>query len=141
MTWATATLPPYAKTPHLDRLASQGTRFEQFYVSGVTCCSSRTGFMTSKYEATYQRYPSSNGFGDRVTVTELLKTRGYRTGHFGKWHIGPPKSEVNGMYGIDEVDIIGHNHEVPEGRDADMQKQLDAWQATLPKKYQRNSKR
>jgi len=37
---------PYAQTPHLDKLASEGTRFQRFYVTGVTCCPSRTGFMT-----------------------------------------------------------------------------------------------
>src|SRR6186997_1474364 len=76
---------PYARTPNLDRLASEGTRMEQFYVTGVTCCPSRTGFMTSKFPATFQKYPADAGFGNRVTVTELLKKAGYTTGHFGKW--------------------------------------------------------
>src|SRR5688572_19988378 len=34
---------PYARTPNLDRLAADGTRFTQFHVTGVTCCPSRTG--------------------------------------------------------------------------------------------------
>ena len=92
---------PYARTPNLDKLAEQGTRFTQFYVTGVTCCPSRTGFMTGKFPATFKDYPSSHGFGMQITVTELLKQAGYRTGHFGKWHIGPtPKP---GTYGIDSI--------------------------------------
>jgi hypothetical protein len=39
---------PYAQTPHLDKLAAEGTRFTQCYATGVTCCPSRTGFMTSQ---------------------------------------------------------------------------------------------
>ena len=75
---------PYAKTPSLDQLAREGTRFTQAYVTGVTCCPSRTGVMTGKYPATFAKYMSDHGFGDRVTITELLKRNGYRTGHFGK---------------------------------------------------------
>src|SRR6185503_19225179 len=92
---------PYARTPALDQLAREGTRFRQFNVTGVTCCPSRTGFMTSKFPATFHGYPANAGFADRVTITELLKKRGYRTGHFGKWHIGPETK--NGTYGIDTI--------------------------------------
>jgi N-acetylgalactosamine-6-sulfatase len=92
---------PYAQTPNLDRLASEGTRFTQHYATGVTCCPSRTGFMTGKFPATFAKYPSGAGFGDRVTITELLKKQGYATAHFGKWHIGPVTE--NGTYGIDSI--------------------------------------
>lgn len=92
---------PYARTPNLDRLALQGTAFRHFYSTGVTCCPARTGLMTSRFPATFATYPANGGFGDRVTITELLKRAGYATGHFGKWHIGPePKP---GMYGIDVI--------------------------------------
>jgi N-acetylgalactosamine-6-sulfatase len=92
---------PYARTPNLDRLASEGTRFEQFYSTGVTCCPARTGFMTSRWPASFKTYPANGGFGDRITITELLKRQGYRTGHFGKWHIGP--DQTDGRYGIDSI--------------------------------------
>ena len=94
---------PYARTPNIDRLASEGTRFMQFYSTGVTCCPARTGLMTSKFPATFREYPANGGFGQRVTITDLLHQAGYRTGHFGKWHIGP--NEKDGTYGIDEVGI------------------------------------
>jgi len=97
---------PYARTPHLDRLAEEGTRFKQCYSTGVTCCPARTGFMTGKFPATFATYPANGGFGDRVTITELLKNAGYRTGHFGKWHIGP--DETSGTY---DIDSIGANDE------------------------------
>lgn len=102
---------PYAQTPNLDRLASEGTRFTQCYATGVTCCPSRTGFMTGKFPATFAKYPAGAGFGDRVTITELLKKQGYATGHFGKWHIGPVTE--NGTYGIDS---IGAAADAPGGK-------------------------
>lgn len=102
---------PYAQTPNLDRLASEGTRFTQCHATGVTCCPSRTGFMTGKFPASFAKYPAGAGFGDRVTITELLKKQGYATGHFGKWHIGPVTE--NGTYGIDS---IGAADDVPGGK-------------------------
>lgn len=115
---------PYAKTPNLDKLAADGTRFTKFHATGVTCCPARTGLMTGKFPATFQKYPASFGFGSRVTITELLKKNGYATGHFGKWHIGPVLEP--GTYGID---VIGSDqgppgkHRQPDdkrGRDAPM---------------------
>jgi len=113
---------PYARTPNLDKLAAQGTRFTQFYSTGVTCCPARTGLMTGKFPATFQKYPADFGFGTRVTVTELLKKAGYRTGHFGKWHIGPETKA--GTYGIDRIDgaedcirVIKRGNDAVRGRD------------------------
>src|SRR5271170_2349146 len=64
---------PYARTPNLDKLANEGTRFTQFCMTGVTCCPSRTGLMTGKFPATFREYPAEAGFGKQVTITELLK--------------------------------------------------------------------
>lgn len=107
---------PYARTPNIDRLATEGTRFTQFYVTGVTCCPSRTGFMTGKYPATFATYPANGGFGHRTTITELLKQAGYATGHFGKWHIGPETE--SGTYGIDTIKVAGGSAHNERGRDA-----------------------
>ncbi|HBE70278.1 MAG TPA: Cerebroside-sulfatase [Planctomycetaceae bacterium] len=109
---------PYAKTPVLDQLATEGTRFTQFYVTGVTCNPSRTGLMTGLFPARFPKYAADFGFGDRSTITELLKKRGYRTGHFGKWHIGPDDSD--GTYGIDTVKTIGKSRDRSTGRDTDL---------------------
>ena len=92
---------PYARTPQIDSLARDGTRFMQYHATGATCCPARTGLMTSKVPATYPTYPANGGFADRVTLTELLKKQGYVTGHFGKWHIGP--NQKPGTYGIDVI--------------------------------------
>jgi N-acetylgalactosamine-6-sulfatase len=107
---------PYARTPAIDKLAREGTRFTQFYVTGVTCCPSRTGLMTGRFPARFQQYPAGHGFGECTTVTDLLKKRGYRTGHFGKWHIGAEAR--SGLYGIDEYSGGENTKGTPRGRDA-----------------------
>ena len=107
---------PYAKTPALDQLASEGTRFTQAYAAGATCMPSRTGIMTGRSWSRYDKRPDDFGLGDRVTVTELLNNKGYSTGHFGKWHIGMDRS--NGIYGIDENKSGGRPDRFsPQGRD------------------------
>ena len=93
---------PYAKTPALDKLAREGTRFTQAYAGGQTCNPARTAIMTGMFPPRFAKGTGWNGFGDRVTVTELLKKAGYTTGHFGKWHIGNREMErgrPSGAYG------------------------------------------
>ena len=113
---------PYARTPNIDSIARDGTRFMQYHATGSTCCPSRTGLMTSKWPASYPTYPANGGFANHVTITELLKRQGYATGHFGKWHIGP--EQKNGTYGIDTIgageEAGGKKKKVPDerGRDA-----------------------
>ena len=95
-------------TPHLDRLASQGTIFRRWYAAGVTCAPSRAALMTGRYpihcgvSANNQDLPASE-----MTLAEALKSRGYATGLFGKWHHGRPRppatSYVHPMdHGFDE---------------------------------------
>jgi len=112
---------PYARTPNIDSLARDGTRFMQYHATGATCCPARTGLMTSRWPASYPTYPANGGFAGHVTITELLKKQGYATGHFGKWHIGPV--ETPGTYGIDVIGAGGEEggkkkREDERGRDA-----------------------
>jgi len=108
---------PYAKTAAIDSLAAEGTLFKEFYASGITSSPSRTGFMTGRYPARFKKLPKDYGFSDAETVTELLHRNGYKTGHFGKWHIGPESK--SGTYGIDKIvvdEIVDRSD--PRGRDA-----------------------
>ena len=108
---------PYVQTPNLDRLASQGTWFKQFYVAATVCSPSRCAFLTSYYPA---RHHIHGHFADHalnqtrsmpdwldpqtVTVTQLLREAGYATGHFGKRHLGGGDgAPTPDAYGIDDV--------------------------------------
>jgi N-acetylgalactosamine-6-sulfatase len=107
---------PYLKTPNLDRLAKDGTRFEQFYSCASVCSPSRTAFMTGHYPARrhIHRHLSNHAHNKHnkmpdwldpkaTTVTRLVQQAGYRVGHFGKWHLGHIKGAPEpGAYGIDE---------------------------------------
>jgi len=108
---------PYAKTPVLDRLASEGAKFTQHYATGTTCCPSRTGIMTGRHPASYAKYPAEHGYSGRTTITDLLKAHGYATGHFGKWHMG--RETTPGTYGIEEIIVKGKSQDAP-GRDDDL---------------------
>ena len=116
---------PYAKTPHIDILAKEGTRFTRYYATGVTCQPSRVGFMTSRHPRSFERRVGDFGFDGRATITELLNKNGYATGHFGKWHIGPgvggkKVSEITepaDNYGIDEIKVLDSLKDRTKGRD------------------------
>ncbi len=80
---------PKVKTPVLDQLAQDGIRLDQFYAAPV-CTPSRGSCMTgrnpNRYGTTWAgRYPLPR---QEQTVGDVLKSAGYRTGFFGKWHLG-----------------------------------------------------
>lgn len=82
---------PLIKTPNLDRLAAQSTRFTNFYVSPV-CAPTRSSLMTGKFSEETGIYDTYNGGAtmatEEVTIAEILHKNGYQTGIFGKWHLG-----------------------------------------------------
>ena len=109
---------PYARMPNCDRLAREGMKMNRFYVTGTTCNPSRTGLMTGRHPAEFPSYPADYGIPEGIpTVTKLLRDEaGYRTGHVGKWHLGP--EDLGDQYGIDYVRVIGPTHKDPRGRDS-----------------------
>lgn len=80
-------------TPNLDRLAGQGTVFKRWYTAAVVCAPSRAALMTGK--STIHDGVSANNDdlpASEVTIAEALKSRGYATALFGKWHHGAPRA-------------------------------------------------
>jgi arylsulfatase A-like enzyme len=82
---------PKIKTPNFDKLASESTRFEYFYVSPV-CSPTRASLMTGRYNFRTGVVDTALGRQsmdpNEVTIAEMLRAAGYRTGIFGKWHLG-----------------------------------------------------
>jgi arylsulfatase A-like enzyme len=82
---------PNIRTPNLDRLATQSARLSNFYVCPV-CSPTRASIMTGRYN--YRTGVVDTYLGrslmrpDEVTIAEMLRDAGYRTGIFGKWHLG-----------------------------------------------------
>ena len=97
---------PVVKTPVFDELASTGWRFDRFYAGAPVCSPTRASVMTGRTPNRMGAF--SWGYTLRpqeVTVAEALKSAGYTTGHFGKWHLGSlrPDSSVNpGNSGFDD---------------------------------------
>ena len=78
------------KTPNIDRLAAEGTRFTQAYAGSTVCAPSRCSLFTG-YHTGHARMRANNEvyLGKRdVTISEILHDAGYRTGLFGKWSLG-----------------------------------------------------
>jgi len=94
------------KTPTLDEMASSCLRFDRFYSAAPVCSPTRGSVLTGRHPNRYGCF--SWGYTLRpqeVTIAEVLKTVGYRTGHFGKWHLGPVSAESPvspGNSGFDE---------------------------------------
>ena len=88
------------KTPHLDRLASQGMRLTQHYAGNAVCAPSRCVLMTGKHpgHAFVRNNRSTPPEGQQpipdseITLGELMQQAGYVTGAFGKWGLGGPGS-------------------------------------------------
>jgi arylsulfatase A-like enzyme len=95
-------------TPNLDRMAREGARFTDFYVAQAVCSASRAALLTGCYP---QRVgilgalgPNSRaGLGERdKTIADVLKTRGYATAIYGKWHLGHHPRSLPTRHGFDE---------------------------------------
>lgn len=104
-------------TPHIDRLAKEGIRFTDFYSAGNTCSPSRAALLTG-------RYPLRSGVNavllhdtpeglplEELTIAEILRDSGYRTGMIGKWHLGHTDEFMPWNQGFDEFFGVPHSND------------------------------
>lgn len=125
---------PTIRTPQLDKMASEGMRFTQFYVPAAVCTPSRAGLLTG-------RYPVRTGLvggilkrgvlfpdddtglqPDEVTIAEILKEKNYATMSIGKWHLGhlpkflPTAQGFDAYYGVpysNDMDLVPAKDDKP----------------------------
>ena len=81
---------PYLQTPHLDEMAASGVRFDRFYAAAPVCSPTRGSCLTGRHPYRYGIHFANTGHlpTDEFNLATYLKEQGYRTGHFGKWHLG-----------------------------------------------------
>lgn len=95
-------------TPRLDQFASESLVMERFYVNPL-CSPTRASLMTGRYHLRTGILHTSRGaakmWGDEITIAEILRDSGYRTGIFGKWHLGDNYPMRPQDQGFDEVYI------------------------------------
>ena len=88
---------PIVKTAHLDAMAANGLCFERFYSAAPVCSPTRGSCLTGRHPYRYGIFFANEGHlkAKELTLAELLQRHGYRTGHFGKWHLGTLSKSIN----------------------------------------------
>lgn len=79
---------PVVKTPALDAIAAGGVRFDYFYPAQQMCSPGRFSILTGRTPFRTGLHHLGSMRPQEITVAQALKTAGYHTGHFGKWHLG-----------------------------------------------------
>src|SRR5262249_43295588 len=99
---------PVIRPPNIDRLAAEGVRLTDFYVTHPYCTPTRAALLTGRHPIrtgmTRVLWPHSKDGLDKeeVTLAELLKAKGYATALFGKWHLGSLVDHFPTRHGFDE---------------------------------------
>lgn len=110
---------PEILTPNLDRLAAEGVNFQSFTVGSPVCSPSRTAIVTGQFPSRWGIHQHIAGHTQNVErnmpdwldpkaplLPRILKEAGYRTGHYGKWHLGGsgvPDAPLPEAYGYDDA--------------------------------------
>jgi len=108
-------------TPNLDRMAREGMRFTDFYVAQPVCSASRAALLTGCYP---NRIGILNALGPKdthgisgqeKTLAEVLKSRGYATAIYGKWHLGHHAQFLPTRHGFDEYFGLPYSNDMWPG--------------------------
>lgn len=138
---------PTIATPHLDQMAAEGMKFTQFYSAAPVCTPSRAALMTGRLPlrsgmcSNRRRvlFPDSAGGipAEEITIAEALKTEGYATGCFGKWHLGhlrqylPTSAGFDEYFGIPYSNDMDRAQDAPQGRAAFWDPKIRYWNVPL----------
>ncbi len=105
------------RTPHIDQLAREGTRFTSFYVSQPVCTASRASLLTGCYANRVSMSGALNHLSkvgihkDEQMLQELLKAKGYATACYGKWHLGDRPPFLPTRRGFDDFAGIPYSND------------------------------
>ena len=113
----------HVSTPRIDKMAAEGARLTSFYVAAPVCTPSRAALMTGCYPKRIDMATGSNFIvllaGDpkglhpnEITIAEVLKGADYKTGMFGKWHLGDQPEFLPTRQGFDEYFGIPFSHDI-----------------------------
>ncbi len=129
------------ETPNIDKLASEGMRFTDFYVSEAVCSASRSSLLTGCYAKRVSIYGALmpwTPYGlnpQETTIADMLKQKGYATGMVGKWHLGAQKEFLPPNNGFDEYFGLPYSNDMwPVDFDGKpvTPKSPKPWKATYP---------
>jgi arylsulfatase len=126
-------------TPNLDRLAGEGARFTNFYSVQAVCSASRAGLLTGCYPnrigISGALMPwATNGLDSNVTtIAEMLRTRGYATAIFGKWHLGHLPQFLPLKHGFEEYFGLPYSNDMwPVNYDGQPFTDTSYWKSKYP---------
>ena len=102
---------PIIRTPHIDRLAGEGIRFERAFVTTPICAASRASILTGTYERThtytFTKPPLARAFTD-ISFPVRLRRAGYRTGFVGKFGVAVEQGVQAEMFDFTRFDSLPH---------------------------------
>ena len=99
-----------AVTPNLDAMAANAVRFDRFYSASPVCSPTRGSVLTGRHPYRYGVYFANVGHlpNEELTLADVLREAGYRTGFFGKWHLGTLTQDT---LDANRGGLIEHAHE------------------------------
>lgn len=136
---------PTIRTPHLDRMASEGQKWTNFYVGASVCTPSRAALLTGRLPirsgmcSNVRRvlFPDSAGGlpQSEITIARALKPQGYATACIGKWHLGHLPQYLPTRHGFDSYFGIPYSNDMDrvggEGRQAFWDPKIEYWNVPL----------
>ncbi|MDC6403749.1 MULTISPECIES: sulfatase [Maribacter] len=105
-------------TPNLDQMAKEGLKLTSFYAAQAVCSASRAGILTGCYPnriGIHNALMPNSEIGlnpEETTLAEMLKSQGYTTGIFGKWHLGDAPELMPNNHGFDEYFGIPYSNDM-----------------------------
>ncbi|MDW7656175.1 MAG: sulfatase-like hydrolase/transferase [Bacillota bacterium] len=91
-------------TPHIDRIASEGARLDNYFTNSAVCTPSRGCILTGRYPHSHGAFLNDMSLNaDEVTLAQVLRDQQYATGYIGKWHLDGTEASLRGTLRISGI--------------------------------------